>query len=220
MQIIYDHSSIHSHRRSLSFDNPKDVIDNLKIHFWRGMIEKMEVKRFMSSKAIDEMNKNIDRGEGLPEITEENVFNLLQSGIQNADKMIQELIEQVANNIRPHGDKYKNNSKFQQEIGDKVIFWAVEFGWNKGKFRVSHYREDGIRDIQRAFQALDGNGTISKSYLGGLADAINDSPDGNGETEYFTFKCYKNGNLHLTFKRLDLVKKMNAMIGKNILKSA
>lgn len=156
----------------------------------------------------------------MPEITEENVFNLLQSGIQNADKMVSELIEQVARDIRPFGDKYKNNRKFQQEIGDKVIFWAVEHGWGKGKFRVSHYRENQIRDLQRAFQVLDGSGSISKSYLGELADAINGSADGNGETAYFKFKCHKNGNIHITFKRLDLVKKMNAIIGKNILKTS
>jgi hypothetical protein len=219
MNIIYDHAYIKPRYHDVNFDNPKEIIENLKIGFWKGMIEKMEVKRFMSSTAIQELDKNIDIGQGLPEITEENIFNLLQSGIQNADKMIQELIEQVYNNIRPRNDK-KTNNKFQQEIGNKVIFWALEHGWSKGKFRVNHYRQDNLRDLQRAFQVLDGKGSISNSYYGELTEAINSSETGEGETEYFIFKGHKNGNLHLTFKRMDLVQKMNAMIGKNILKTA
>jgi len=45
-----------------------------------------------------------------------------------------------------------------------------------------------------------------------LVDAINTS-NGTGETEYFKFKACKNGNLHLEFKRMDLVSKLNQLAG-------
>lgn len=44
--------------------------------------------------------------------------------------------------------------------------------------------------------------------------------EGKGETEYFRFKCYHNGNLHLEFKRPDLVQKINAIVGGLTLKGA
>lgn len=49
-----------------------------------------------------------------------------------------------------------------------------------------------------------------------LVDAIGTSGiKGVGETEYFKFKCYKNGNLHLEFKRSDLVDTLNQIAGDN-----
>jgi hypothetical protein len=47
----------------------------------------------------------------------------------------------------------------------------------------------------------------------GKAAAIEASRTGSGETEYFRFKCCRNHNLHLEFKRLDLVEKLNAIAG-------
>jgi len=37
--------------------------------------------------------------------------------------------------------------------------------------------------------------------------------DGIGETDYFAFRCFKNGNLHLIFKRPDLVRRLNQIAG-------
>jgi hypothetical protein len=66
------------------------------------------------------------------------------------------------------------------------------------------------------FTALDGKGMIAKgSWQSKLADAINTTPVsvGRGETDYFRFKCYRNRNLHLEFKRPDLVERLNQMAG-------
>ena len=38
---------------------------------------------------------------------------------------------------------------------------------------------------------------------------------GTAETEYLSIKCFKNTNAHITFKRLDLVEKMNKIIAKH-----
>jgi len=65
---------------------------------------------------------------------------------------------------------------------------------------------------------LDGNGTI-KTHRGPLIDAIEATKDGTGETEYFRFKCFRNRNLHLEFKTLDLVAKLNAVAGGMRLRS-
>ena len=62
------------------------------------------------------------------------------------------------------------------------------------------------------FHALDGNGTI-KTHRGPLIDAKEAAKDGTGETDYFRFRCFRNRNLHLEFKRLDLVAKLNAVAG-------
>ena len=77
---------------------------------------------------------------------------------------------------------------------------------------MGHHREQNIRAIDNVFHALDGNGTI-KTHGGPLIDAIETAKDGTGETQYFKFRCFRNRNLHLEFKRLDVVAKLNAVAG-------
>jgi hypothetical protein len=80
-----------------------------------------------------------------------------------------------------------------------------------GDFRVNYQREPQITAIDGVFHLLDGKG-VMKENRGPLFQAINASGrDGRGETAYFRFKCFKNGNLHLEFKRLDLVKQLNGL---------
>ncbi|MEA1875793.1 MAG: DUF4942 domain-containing protein [Bacteroidota bacterium] len=67
-----------------------------------------------------------------------------------------------------------------------------------GRYRVNSYRHKWLT-------ALD-------SVMSGL--------DGQGETEYFKFKCFKNENLHLKFKRLDLLNLFNKLAGNTHLRSA
>jgi hypothetical protein len=66
------------------------------------------------------------------------------------------------------------------------------------------------------FHILDGKLAkhLNDTYQSELVDAINDNWQ-EGETEYFEYKGYKNGNLHLKIKRNDLVEEMARMISDN-----
>jgi hypothetical protein len=64
---------------------------------------------------------------------------------------------------------------------------------------------------------IDGKVPV-KSYHGPLYDAITDSQDGTGQTDYFKFKCCLNGNLHLEFLKPELVARLNAVAGGNRLR--
>lgn len=95
-----------------------------------------------------------------------------------------------------------------------ILPWAVE-AWGFGHpFHVSYGHHDAqLRAIENVFSALDGKGSISKTHNGLLVDAINQSADGRGETDYFRFRCFKNRNLHLEFRRLDLLARFNQIAG-------
>jgi hypothetical protein len=76
---------------------------------------------------------------------------------------------------------------------------------------AGHYhRQKELHAIDGVFHLLDGKGPI-KTYTGPLETAIQNAEEGKGETDYFKFKCQKNHNLHLEFKRLDLVKELNLL---------
>jgi hypothetical protein len=108
------------------------------------------------------------------------------------------------------GGEMKTNSSFR--VGRKVILCnRVERTWNGQGFRVNHYREQEIKALDGVFHLLDGKGII-RDHRGPLQKAINEcGAAGRGETDYFAFKCFKNGNPHLTMKRLDLVKELNGL---------
>lgn len=54
---------------------------------------------------------------------------------------------------------------------------------------------------------------LPDGYRSPLVDAINTTDSYVVETDMFRVKCYINGNIHLEFKRLDLLKKFNAVAG-------
>jgi hypothetical protein len=107
------------------------------------------------------------------------------------------------------GGEYKTNDRFR--VGRKVILpHRVERGYASGKFRPNYYRQQELTALDGVFHLLDGKG-VMREHLGPLCKAIEASADGRGETTYFAFKCFKNGNLHLAMKRLDLVKQLNGL---------
>jgi len=191
------------------YEDPDELLKELKKDVWRALIDRMELRRILSVKRNEELNRQIETGKDLPDIDEAQILAMLEGTLANTGAFIEEAVQEVFEFLRPRNSRYKTNTEF--EIGKRVILFAVENKWGGG-FRVDHYREQHIRAIDNVFHALDGNGTI-KTHRGLLIDAIEAAKDGTGETEYFRFRCFRNRNLHLEFKRLDLVAKLNALAG-------
>jgi len=184
---------------------------------WRCIVERMELRRLLSIKRRDELDKQLEDGKDLPELTEDNILAMFEQSAANVNKYLEEAVKEVFEYLRPPGSRFKTNTEF--ELGRKVVLsWIVEKGWNRGKFQVNHQREKYLVALDNVFSMLDGQGPV-KSYHGPLYCTIADSQTGNGETPYFKFKCYMNGNLHLEFRRADLVARLNAIAGGNRLRT-
>jgi hypothetical protein len=197
--------------RHLDFDQPDKLIAEIKKDAWRALIDRMELRRILSIAASNKLDEQLQTGEGLPDIEEGAIFAMLDGTLARAHEFIEEAVKEVFEYLRPHHSQYKTNSEL--EIGSRVILgWAVQQEYHSAKFRVNHHRDDQIRAVDNVFHALDGKGSV-KSTRGPLIDAILASPEGRGETVYFKFKCFGNGNLHLEFKRHDLVTKLNQVAG-------
>ncbi len=157
-----------------------------------------------------------ETGEGLPEITELNVLAMMESTLNNVPQLLQEAVTEVFEWLRPPNNHFKTNTQF--EVGNRVILeHTLEF-WGR-QYSVNHYRQAKLVALDNVFHMLDGKGSV-KTTRGALSDAIHKCTviDNIGETDYFKFKCYRNHNLHIEFKRLDLVEQLNVMAGGNRLK--
>jgi hypothetical protein len=124
--------------------------------------------------------------------------------------------------LRPHNSDYKRNSEY--EVPEKVVLtWMVERKYfaNSG-YKVMYRQSQKLTAMENVFNALDGKGQISKSWKSELEQAIDALPAGvkRGETSLFEFTCHKNKNLHLTFKRADLLARFNQMAGGKRLRGA
>lgn len=197
-----------------NFADPDEAVALMTRSAWRTIVERLELRRFMSIKAHEQMTKALDTDK-LPAITEENVLRFAHDHLARARSYLQEAVQEVFEWLRPRkgtqtGD-LKTNSEL--EVPEKVIIgYICERGWSGG-FRVNHYRQQNLVALENVFNGLAGNGTVCKGYRSLLETAIEAAKDGEGETDLFRFRCCLNGNLHLWFKSAELLQRFNALAG-------
>ena len=196
--------------------NAEATLKSLRSHAWRAIIEKMELRQMMSTKRRDEIDKAIQDGE-LPEITAGNIFATCTGLIDNVHDYLNEAVQEVFDFLRPPHSEYKTNSEF--EVGKRVIVRVCYYsGWSKPHI---DYNDQNLSNLHNVFALLDGCRPF-QTYCGPIHDAVL-SMERFGvvkETEYFRLKVCKNGNLHVEFKRPDLVAMLNEIAGGNRLRAA
>lgn len=201
----------------LEFEKPEAHIHELRRQLWRALVERLEIRRMVSIKRADELDKWLDTVK--EPVTIETVMGLFRNYAESLPDMFAEAVEEVYNFLRPRRSELITNSQY--EVGEKVVLHGwIEPSFMRGLHVRYHYTAE-CRALENVFTALDGKGQISKSYRGELGDAIEKATaetNYRGETTYFRFRACKNGNLHLEFKRPDLVKKFNTMAGGRRLK--
>lgn len=215
---IRDSSNFRGH-----FGNPDTVLDNLKRDTWRILVDRLDIKRALSNKAKKQLDEQLERGK-LPDITVDEVLGFAQAYVQHLPRLLEEAIKEVFDLLRPRsmwGKKYKTNTEF--EISQRAILPRMieEPRWSS-TYRVNYHHTQELTALENVFSALDGKGQMTKGWQSDLQMEIEKLPhsgNGRGETEYFKFRACKNGNLHLEFKRMDLVKRLNEVAGGKNLKS-
>jgi hypothetical protein len=193
------------------------ALKNLRVSAWKAIVDQMGLHKFMSMKREKAFEENCEKGD-LPPVTDVEVFSFLQDMLNNAHEIALESVQELYAWLRPGArshDPYKTNQQNARwKLGKKIILASILNIHYGGKFWVNVYREENVRQLDRIFHLLDGSG-VMEGYRSPLVDAINTctTSDNAAETDYFSFRCFQNGNLHLTFKRLDLVERLNAAAG-------
>lgn len=203
----------------LSFSNPEYTLKDIRRQAWDCLVDLLEVRRMMSIKRAKELDEMLKQDE-MPELTLENATAMVQSFQSNLETMLREAVEEVFNWLRPPNSRYKTNTEL--EVGERVVLtWMVESGWGRSAFHVNYNYEANLTALENVFSALDGRGQITKTHRSAISNAVGAcDADGKGQTEYFAFRCFKNRNLHLRFKRLDLLARFNAIAGGKRLRPA
>lgn len=192
-------------------DDVKDIQGYMEREAWSVLVDKLGIKNVMSVAKRKEFDEQLERGQ-LPPVCEETISAILLGLVGQAKDFAKEAAREVFDILRPRGHwggQYVTNNAFR--VGRRVILSnRVEQSYSGG-FRCNYHWTQELTAIDGIFHLLDGKGVMRRNR-GPLVNAI-DACDstGRGETEYFRFKCFKNRNLHLEFRRLDLVKQLNGL---------
>lgn len=201
-----------------SFDlTAADIETQWKQQAWTILVDRMELKRICSVARAAEIDRQMADPKNLPDITEANMIAMIEGNATNLAGFLEEAAVEVFESFRPWRERdsngeFKTNQVFQ--IGERVCLNGyIDPTWGSGRLRLSYFgdRQQRIRCLDNVMHLLDGKGPIP-SHCGPLVDALNsENNKGRVETEYFEAKCFKKGSLHLRFKRLDLLARLNAI---------
>jgi len=197
-----------------SHHDAKDMTDRHYIdgRVWDSVIHSTALNHLMDKKAKDDFRQQLLTK--APEFTEGNAYATLEQFAAEAGMIFRRGIAEMFSNL---DRRFRSHSGWK--IGGRVILSGAfdDYGhWN-------YYRDhrSTLQDIERTFLILDGRKPVS-DYAGivgeidrtRLTDGFRNARQTEVQSEFYTVRIFKNGNAHLWFKRDDLVKVANRMIGE------
>lgn len=187
----------------------------LRKEAWKKLVEHLEIKKTMSNKARDLLERRLDDDKDVLPITLENILMIMEGMAAQAPEYALAAILEAFEILTPgrnHWNEYKTNqTQARKRVGKKVILTFKLCEKFNGLQLNYGTAENEMMAVDKTFHLLDGKGPF-EGYRGPLVDGINKC-GAEGETTYFEWKGYLNGNLHLTFKRPDLVTLLNQAAG-------
>ena len=180
---------------------------------WQHLLHESGIRTLMDATARKEWDEKIMKAE-VPELTKENVtatFGALYGSRQ-------EIFERgVIAAFKSLSWDYKTNRPFA--FGKRIVVRYLRssvsgpgssLGWPNMR------RCDELDDLIRCLHVLDGK--PEPDHRQGVYSMLHHQDRKNipvTETEYLTFRSFRNGNAHVTFRRPDLVEKMNRILARH-----
>lgn len=190
----------------------KVITCNLDRGIWRDLMKKSGMLSLMDAQARDQWNKSLE-GENIPAISEANILSTFEQLHQSKDEVFE---RGVINVFKGLSWDYKTNSPCS--FGKKIIINNLVTHNRWGYSLSGGWRRDQLADLERMLFLLDGKsipdnrGDISTR----LMDHISlQKASQLYEDDYFNIRYFQKGTGHLTFKRPELIDKMNDIIAKH-----
>lgn len=188
------------------------ITRNIDRSIWRNLMLKSGMMALMDAQARDQWHKNLEEGE-LPAISEANILSTFERLHLNKIDVFE---RGIINVFRGLSWDYKTNSPCR--FGKKIIInnlvkhnrWGFSLNWG--------WRRDQLADLERMLFLLDGKpipdnrGDVTTR----LMEHIRDHPSVQSYVDdFFSIRYFQKGTAHLTFKRPELIEKMNDIIAKH-----
>jgi hypothetical protein len=184
---------------------------NLDYWAWTSLQRLSGLRSLMDDKAAKEFKKQLE--EKAPPFTADNIkatymglaadsVNIFERGLINVFK-------------KTTSSWHVTNSSFR--INPRCILTRMCRG--KGPYSGLNYNgaREELQDLERVFFVLDGKKPPEGGNAADIFEAALKRSETTADSEYFSCRMFPvNGNMHLKFKRLDLVERANAIIVKHL----
>jgi hypothetical protein len=177
----------------------------LKRKFWDHVIARSGIKNVMHHQVRRELENQMRHDQTMPAFSTEVIHATLYGWAESSQDVFTQMCQETFKLMLPWRGKYKTNKLHRI---DKRIVMEGAMGWYTAS--VGEYATEKLRDLDRIFHQLDSK--TPPEYPHDLVSVINDEArlkNEDAETEYFYARWFKNKNIHLTFKRLDLLAEFN-----------
>lgn len=187
----------------------KAITRNLDRGIWRDLMERSGMLSIMDAQAREQWYNSLEKDD-IPAVSEANILSTFKQLHLNKSEVFE---RGVINVFKGLSWNFKTNSPCR--FGGKIIVTGLVkydrwgFGLNWG------WQRDRLADLERMLMLLDGkpvpdNRTDVTRRLG---DHIHENRHSNRyEDEMFVIKYFQKGTAHITFKRSELVDRLNDII--------
>lgn len=190
----------------------KAITRNLDRGIWRDLMKKSGMLSLMDAAAREQWYSSLEMDD-IPAISEENILNTFEQLHLNKGEVFE---RGVINVFKGLSWDFKTNSPCK--FGTKIIVTGLikcdrwGFGLNWG------WQRDRLADLERMLMILDGKPVPDNraDVTRRLGDHIHENRHSNHyEDEMFTIKYFQKGTAHISFKRPELLDKMNDIVAKH-----
>jgi hypothetical protein len=174
---------------------------------WQYLMHQSGMRSLMDATAREKWDKAIVDGD-IPELTEANIRSTFRMLHDSRGEMFERGVIACFKSL---AWCYKTN--LPQKFGKRIVVRNISGAYYGDR------KADELDDLQRVMAVLDGK--PEADHRNGVRAALTKCgirwgyPRGVCETDYLAIRCFKNNNGHITFKRHDLVEKMNKIIAKH-----
>ncbi|EAS3778793.1 DUF4942 domain-containing protein [Salmonella enterica] len=190
----------------------KAITRNLDRGIWRDLMKKSGMLSLMDAQARDQWYRNLE-GDDIPAISETNILSTFEQLHHNKQDVFERGIINVFKGLSWN---YKTNNPCY--FGKKIIVnnlvkhdrWGYSLNWG--------WRRDQLADLERMLMLLDGKPVPDNraDVTRRMGDHIHENRGSNSyEDGMFKVKYFKKGTAHITFKRPELVDRLNDIIARH-----
>ncbi len=186
----------------------KATRQEIDARLWRVAFDKTGFLTLMDAEAKSKFFEQVQKD--APEFTESNIRSTFLSLSQDAGKMF---ARGLVNVFRRLSRVHRTNTNSPFKVNEKAILPGMfRQRYDRG-LEVSHYTHEYLNDIDRVIKTLAGETHHPRS----LEMAVNAAMvDGSVyEDAFYQIKGFGNGNMHMKFKRSDLLDKANRIIAEH-----
>jgi len=177
---------------------------------WAYLMRESGLRTFMDAKARRDWDSNLYEGKDIPELTGDNIAATFKTLHDSRDELFERGVLQC---FRRLSWDYKTNNP--RKFGKRIIverLVCADRNWLS--FRNDTCSE--LDDLARVFYVMDGK--PQPDHRSGFYNRLDDAAKAQApqiEDDYCALRWYKRGTGHLTFKRPELVERLNQILAKH-----